>query len=182
MCRLWFAMVMVLFLACGGVLAANTYPTRPIRMVISNGPGAAHVSPLRTNSYGRVYRVVWQDGPATPIRSLAGASATALVAALDSGNLFWRETAQRLIERLGLAQLEHHMQVFELLLRLEKRLHTPFDRVRFLDDLLGLLVVVPEPLARHQHFDLAQAALRCGDVKETSATASFCHPAAPSWP
>ena len=27
-----------------------------------------------------------------------------------------------------------------------------------LDDLLGLLVVVPEPLARHQHFDLAQAA------------------------
>ena len=63
----------------------------------SNGPGAAHVSPLRTNSYGRVYRVVWQDGPATPIRSLAGASATALVAALDSGNLFWRETAQRLI-------------------------------------------------------------------------------------
>ena len=41
MCRLWFAMVMVLFLACGGVLAANTYPTRPIRMVISNGPGAA---------------------------------------------------------------------------------------------------------------------------------------------
>jgi putative membrane-bound dehydrogenase-like protein len=63
----------------------------------SNGPGAAHVSPLRTNSYGRVYRVVWQDGAAAPIRSLAGANAAALVAALDSGNLFWRETAQRLI-------------------------------------------------------------------------------------
>jgi mono/diheme cytochrome c family protein len=63
----------------------------------SNGPGAAHVSPLRTNSYGRVYRVVWQDGAATPIKSLAGVNAAALVAALDSGNLFWRETAQRLI-------------------------------------------------------------------------------------
>ncbi|MEO8453279.1 MAG: PVC-type heme-binding CxxCH protein, partial [Gemmatimonadota bacterium] len=59
--------------------------------------GLAHTSPLRTNQYGRIYRVVWKDGAATPIKSLAGASTAAIVAALDSGNLFWRQTAQRLI-------------------------------------------------------------------------------------
>jgi len=63
----------------------------------TTGGGAAHTTPLRTNAYGRVYRVVWKDGPATPIKSLAGASTSAIVAALDSGNIFWRQTAQRLI-------------------------------------------------------------------------------------
>ena len=63
----------------------------------SNGRGGAHVSPLRDNTHGRVYRVVWKDGPASPIKSLAGASNAQLVSALDSGNIFWRQTAQRLL-------------------------------------------------------------------------------------
>ena len=69
----------------------------PTNFPSTTTPGLAHTSPLRTNAYGRVYRVVWKDGPATPIKSLAGASTAAIVAALDSGNLFWRQTAQRLI-------------------------------------------------------------------------------------
>ncbi len=63
----------------------------------TTGGGAAHTTPLRTHAYGRVYRVVWKDGPATPIKSLAGVPTATIVAALDSGNLFWRQTAQRLI-------------------------------------------------------------------------------------
>ena len=63
----------------------------------STGGGAAHTSPLRDNRFGRVYRVVWKDGPASPIKTLAGASNAQLVSALDSGNIFWRQTAQRLL-------------------------------------------------------------------------------------
>ncbi len=79
------------------IIQHNPTPTLATGFQSTSTPGLAHTSPLRTNAYGRVYRVVWKDGPATPIKSLAGASTAAIVAALDSGNLFWRQTAQRLI-------------------------------------------------------------------------------------
>jgi putative membrane-bound dehydrogenase-like protein len=52
---------------------------------------------LRDKSHGRVYRAVWKDGPRSSIKSLANAKPAELVAALDSGNMFWSLTAQRLI-------------------------------------------------------------------------------------
>jgi mono/diheme cytochrome c family protein len=52
---------------------------------------------LRDQTHGRIYRVVWKDGPKSSIKSLAKATTPELVAALDSGNQFWSLTAQRLI-------------------------------------------------------------------------------------
>jgi len=63
------------------------------------GSGGAYMTEnnLRDQSHGRIYRVVWKDGPASSIKSLAGAKSSDLVTALDSGNQFWSLTAQRLL-------------------------------------------------------------------------------------
>jgi putative membrane-bound dehydrogenase-like protein len=52
---------------------------------------------LRDKSHGRIYRAVWKDGPRSSIKSLANAKSAEIVEALDSGNQFWRLTAQRLL-------------------------------------------------------------------------------------
>ena len=63
------------------------------------GRGGAYTTDhdLRDQSHGRIYRVVWKDGPQSSIKSLAHAKSSELAAALDSGNRFWSLTAQRLI-------------------------------------------------------------------------------------
>jgi putative membrane-bound dehydrogenase-like protein len=63
------------------------------------GSGGAYMTEhnLRDQSHGRVYRVVWKDGPKSSIKSLAKAPTSELVQALDSGNQVWSLTAQRLI-------------------------------------------------------------------------------------
>ena len=71
--------------------------------------------------------------------------------------------------RLRLAQLDHDLEIFELLFRLEERLGLVAEGIGLVDELLGLLAVVPELLRRHQGVDFAQAFLRAGHVKETSA-------------
>jgi len=65
----------------------------------TTGRGGAYKTEndLRDQSHGRIYRVVWKDGPATPIQSLASSKPDEVVAALESGNQFWSLTAQRLI-------------------------------------------------------------------------------------
>lgn len=65
----------------------------------TTGRGGAYATEpnLRDQSHGRIYRVVWKDGPASPIRSLAHANPPELVAALDSSNQFWCLTAQGLL-------------------------------------------------------------------------------------
>ncbi|MBL9173982.1 MAG: c-type cytochrome [Verrucomicrobiales bacterium] len=65
----------------------------------TTGPGGAYKTDhdLRDQSHGRIYRVVWKDGPRTPTRSLSREHPSELVAALDSGNQFWALTAQRLV-------------------------------------------------------------------------------------
>ena len=65
----------------------------------TTGPGGAYMTQnnLRDQSHGRIYRVVWKDGPRSSIKSLAGANSSELVQALDSGNQFWSLTAQRLL-------------------------------------------------------------------------------------
>ena len=62
-----------------------------------NGRGNAHINPNRDRQHGRIYRVIWNEAPEPTISSLAKASPRQLVNALDSDNLFWRQTAQRLI-------------------------------------------------------------------------------------
>lgn len=63
------------------------------------GSGGAYMTEhnLRDRSHGRIYRVVWKDGPKTAVNSLAKATPAEIVHALDSGNQFWSLTAQRLI-------------------------------------------------------------------------------------
>ena len=61
------------------------------------GRGNAHINPNRDRQHGRIYRVIWDDAPKSKIKSLAKAKTKQLVAALDSDNLFWRQTAQRLL-------------------------------------------------------------------------------------
>jgi len=65
----------------------------------TTGRGGAYMTGnnLRDQSHGRIYRVVWKDGPKSSIKSLAKASSAELVAALDSSNQLWNLTAQRLI-------------------------------------------------------------------------------------
>lgn len=65
----------------------------------TTGRGGAYKTEndLRDQSHGRIYRVVWKDGPKGPIKSLAQAKPPEVVTALDSGNQFWALTAQRLI-------------------------------------------------------------------------------------
>ena len=65
----------------------------------TTGQGGAYMTKenLRDQVHGRIYRVVWKDGPKSSIKSLAGAKPAELVQALDSGNQFWALTAQRLI-------------------------------------------------------------------------------------
>ena len=65
----------------------------------TTGRGGAYKTEndLRDQTHGRIYRVVWKDGPKSSIKSLAKAKSPELVAALDSGNQFWSLTAQRLI-------------------------------------------------------------------------------------
>src|SRR5437660_1341473 len=65
----------------------------------TTGRGGAYMTEnnLRDQTHGRIYRVVWKDGPRSSIKSLAKAKTPELVAALDSGNQFWSLTAQRLI-------------------------------------------------------------------------------------
>lgn len=65
----------------------------------TTGRGGAYQTEnnLRDQNHGRIYRVVWKDGPRSEVRSLDKAKASEVVAALDSGNQFWSLTAQRLI-------------------------------------------------------------------------------------
>lgn len=61
------------------------------------GVGGAHENPLRDHVRGRVYRVVWDQAKKATPKSLKGANAERLVAALSDPNPFWRLTAQRLL-------------------------------------------------------------------------------------
>ncbi len=82
------------------VIQHNPTPsTQSAGVQATTGRGGAYMTSnnLRDQTHGRIYRVVWKDGPRSPIKSLAKAKTSELVAALDSGNMFWSLTAQRLI-------------------------------------------------------------------------------------
>lgn len=82
------------------VIQHNPTPTvQSAGIQAATGRGGAYLTEndLRDQTHGRIYRVVWKDGPRSPIESLDRSKPVELVAALDSGNMFWRLTAQRLI-------------------------------------------------------------------------------------
>jgi len=60
------------------------------------GKGGAHENPLRDEVHGRIYQVVWK-GAKPARRSVDPTKPHDLLAALGDDNLFWRQTAQRLL-------------------------------------------------------------------------------------
>jgi hypothetical protein len=82
------------------VIQHNPTPsTQSAGVQATTGRGGAYMTSnnLRDQTHGRIYRVVWKDAPKSSIKSLAKAKSSELVAALDSGNMFWSLTAQRLL-------------------------------------------------------------------------------------
>jgi putative membrane-bound dehydrogenase-like protein len=65
------------------------------------GKGNAYETPLRDKTHGRIYRIVYKGAKPAPKPSLDRADAKELVAALGNENLWWRQTAQRLLVERG---------------------------------------------------------------------------------
>ncbi len=61
------------------------------------GRGAAYETPIRDQTHGRIYRLVYKDAPARAHPALDPSHAAGLVAALRDDNQLWRMHAQRLL-------------------------------------------------------------------------------------
>jgi azurin len=62
-----------------------------------NGKGNAHINPLRDRSKGRIYRVSFKEGKKSVQPSFNKNDLRSYVQALENDNMFWRNTAQRLL-------------------------------------------------------------------------------------
>ncbi|WP_075352690.1 PVC-type heme-binding CxxCH protein [Algoriphagus marinus] len=62
-----------------------------------NGEGNAYINPLRDREHGRIYRLSYKGGKDSKSFDLSKRDSKELIAALQSENMFWRLTAQRLI-------------------------------------------------------------------------------------
>jgi putative membrane-bound dehydrogenase-like protein len=62
-----------------------------------NGEGNAYINPMRDREHGRIYRLSYKGGKDSKSFDLSKGDSKELIAALQSDNLFWRMTAQRLI-------------------------------------------------------------------------------------
>jgi putative membrane-bound dehydrogenase-like protein len=62
-----------------------------------NGEGNAYINPLRDSKHGRIYRIKYKGGEDSETFDLKDADSDDLLDALQSENMFWRLTAQRLI-------------------------------------------------------------------------------------
>ncbi len=67
----------------------------------TNGPGNAHVNPLRDRQHGRIYRLVYDGASAVTYPTLSIDDPDACLAALKNDNLGWRLHAQRLLVERG---------------------------------------------------------------------------------
>ncbi len=65
------------------------------------GKGNAYVNPLRDNSRGRIYRIVYKGAAPAKRVALDKNNASEWVDALSDDNMFWRMTAQRLLVESG---------------------------------------------------------------------------------
>lgn len=70
-----------------------------------NGKGNAYINPLRDRTHGRIYKVVYEKAKPQQIKSLDKNNAKELIAGLQSDNMFWRLTAQRLLVESGNQQV-----------------------------------------------------------------------------
>ena len=61
------------------------------------GEGNAHLNPLRDKGHGRIYILRYSNAKESGIEALDPADPTGLLSGLQSDNMFWRTTAQRLI-------------------------------------------------------------------------------------
>ena len=62
-----------------------------------NGPGNAHINPLRDKQRGRIYQLRYKGGKDSKSYQLDKEDADGLIAALKSDNMLWRMHAQRLL-------------------------------------------------------------------------------------
>ncbi len=65
------------------------------------GRGSAYETPLRDQTHGRIYRVVYKGSPKSSAPRLDPARPDSLASALASDNQFWRMHAQRLLVERG---------------------------------------------------------------------------------
>lgn len=61
------------------------------------GEGNAHLNALRDKQHGRIYIITHKKGTSSKIKALDPTDTKGLLAGLQSSNMFWRTTAQRLI-------------------------------------------------------------------------------------
>ena len=73
----------------------------PFREGWEHGKNNAYLTDLRDRSHGRIYRIAYEDAPAYEPLNLADAGPEELIAALEHENMFWRQTAQRLLVERG---------------------------------------------------------------------------------
>jgi putative membrane-bound dehydrogenase-like protein len=67
----------------------------------TTGKGAAYETPLRDKKHGRIYRITYTGAKATATPKLDASEPKGLLDALGDDNLFWRQTAQRLLVDRG---------------------------------------------------------------------------------
>lgn len=70
-----------------------------------NGEGNAYINPMRDRAHGRIYRLSYKGSENFKSFELSKADPKQLMAALQSDNLFWRMTAQRLIVEKKMTEL-----------------------------------------------------------------------------
>jgi putative membrane-bound dehydrogenase-like protein len=70
-----------------------------------NGKGNAYINPLRDRTHGRIYKITYNKALPSKIKSLDRKDPKSLIAGLESDNMFWRTTAQRLIVESGNKQI-----------------------------------------------------------------------------
>jgi uncharacterized protein len=73
----------------------------PVPVGFQKGKGNAYETPMRDKTHGRIYRIEYSAGAKAAKLNLEKANAKELVRALNSDNLFWRLTAQRLLVERG---------------------------------------------------------------------------------
>lgn len=97
----WFAPVHAEVGPDGSLWVADWYnfiiQHNPTPRGFDNGDGNAYINPMRDREHGRIYRLTYKGGEPTKKYNLKDAESDELLAALDSKNMFWRLTAQRLI-------------------------------------------------------------------------------------
>ncbi|MDH3651229.1 MAG: plastocyanin/azurin family copper-binding protein, partial [Saprospiraceae bacterium] len=66
-----------------------------------NGPGNAHINPLRDKKHGRIYKIIYNQAAEVVNPVLDRSEPTSLIAGMNNNNMLWRLHAQRLIVEEG---------------------------------------------------------------------------------